>query len=326
MPTQSLKPRPSTTTPKPTAAATPSRTGTSTHTTTSPKPSTTTSGGGAAGGAGLDGFADPTTSQVAGGPPPDDLVLPISGRPAAHGSITRAEIIKRAQQWLTEQVPYSESRWWADTDGTYRQDCSGYVSMAWALPQHVDFWTGNLNTVAHPIPVSELKPGDILLSYPHTVIFAGWTDAAHTQFSLYEEAHPGTNARYVTGAPIAEYLHNGFSPYRYDGVVDTPGEVLPGAPGTGVDYAGLGDETDPNGKPTPPQLPYASLGSSTQESVHAVPAQISSRRPEQHAAAGLAADSNQRLAADGVISIVIVGGLVGSTVLGARSVRRPRRG
>lgn len=221
-------------------------------------------------------------------------------------------------------MPYSESRWWTDSDGTYRQDCSGYVSMAWALPQNLDFWTGNLNSVSHPISVSQLQPGDILLSYPHTVIFAGWTNSSHTEFSLYEEAHPGTDARFVIGAPIADYLSKGFRPYRYDGVVDTPGEALPALPADGLNYATLGDETDPNGSPTPPQLPYASLGTSTQESLHAIPAQITKRRA--HAAAGLAADSDPRLAADGVISILIVGGLVGSTLIGARSVRKPRRG
>ena len=43
-------------------------------------------------------------------------------------SITRDQIMQRAQVWVDEKVPYSQS---ATTNG-YRQDCSGYVSYCWA--------------------------------------------------------------------------------------------------------------------------------------------------------------------------------------------------
>jgi hypothetical protein len=135
-----------------------------------------------------------------------------------HGTITRAEIIARAQLWVEAQVPYSQTKWYTNQSGTYRQDCSGYVSMAWDLDQNTDFWTGNLNLVSHTVASSDLLPGDILLSEEHTIIFAGWADAAHTQFDYYEEAHPGTVARYVVDAPLSAFLDNGFAPFRYDGV------------------------------------------------------------------------------------------------------------
>lgn len=193
-----------------------------------------------------------------------------------HGSIARAQIIVRAQAWLTEHVPYSQTSWWKDQDGQYRQDCSGYVSMAWALDQDVDFWTGNLNTVSHVVDPSTLLPGDILLSSSHTVIFAGWADAAHTVFDYYEESHPGTDARFVVDAPLQRFLTNGFTPFRYDGVVD--GGALPANPANGLDFAALQNgvnELAPNGNilSQPPAAPWQSgylpsaspsLGASTQ--------------------------------------------------------------
>jgi hypothetical protein len=166
-----------------------------------------------------------------------------------HGTISRAQILLRAQRWLTEQVPYSQTAWWSDTDGIYRQDCSGYVSMAWALDQNVDFWTGNLNTVSHVIDPAQLLPGDILLSTGHTVLFAGWANAAHTLFDYYEESHPGTDARFVVDAPLSEFLIAGFTPFRYDGVVGSDA-VLPTNPTAGLVFAALqsgSNELAPNG-------------------------------------------------------------------------------
>lgn len=190
-----------------------------------------------------------TQSSDAGNPyaylsvPPGDSSLRLP-----HGEITRAQIILRAQRWLTENVPYSQTSWWTDSDGTYRQDCSGYVSMAWALDPTVDFWTGNLNTVSHTIDASLLQPGDILLSSEHTVLFAGWADAGHTTFDYYEESHPGTNARFVVNAPISDFLTSGFAAFRYDGVQD--GGAVPANPAVGFDFSALqagGSELMPNG-------------------------------------------------------------------------------
>ncbi|WP_052441156.1 hypothetical protein [Streptacidiphilus anmyonensis] len=135
-------------------------------------------------------------------------------------SISRAQVIARARAWIGEGVPYSQTAWWTDANGTYRQDCSGFVSMAWALEQRDDFWTGNLALVAHPIPADALLPGDILLSATHTVIFAGWDDPSHTTFDLYEEAHTGTAARYVSGADFGHYADSGFTAYRDNLIAD----------------------------------------------------------------------------------------------------------
>jgi len=202
---------------------------------------------------GPDGSGDVTVTQQPGGGgnpyaylsvPPGDSSLRLP-----HGSITRAQILQRAQRWLTERVPYSQSAWWRDAGGIYRQDCSGYVSMAWALDQTVDFWTGNLNTVSHTIDPSQLLPGDILLSQEHTVLFAGWANAAHTEFDYYEESHPGTDARFVVNAPLGDFLSGGFGAFRYDGVTG-PDSGLPANPTQGFDFESLqagGSELMPNG-------------------------------------------------------------------------------
>jgi hypothetical protein len=165
-----------------------------------------------------------------------------------HGTITRAQIIARAQVWVQQQVPYSQTVWHTNKNGTYRQDCSGYVSMAWDLDQYTDFWTGNLNLVSHTIPAAEMLPGDILLSDVHTILFAGWANAQHTEFDYYEEAHPGTVARYVVDAPLAAFLDNGFAPFRYDGVVGS--SAVPTNPTNGDLYSTLAQkasEIDPPG-------------------------------------------------------------------------------
>ena len=156
-----------------------------------------------------------------------------------YGPITRAQIMQRALAWVEQQVPYSQTAWWVDAEGSYRQDCSGYVSMAWGLDQAIDFWTGNLATVSYPIAAAQLLPGDILLSTTHTVLFAGWADGAHTVFDFYEESHPGTVAHYVTDASIADFLNAGFVPYRYDGLVG-PDTGPFATPTSGIPLAALG--------------------------------------------------------------------------------------
>jgi hypothetical protein len=162
--------------------------------------------------------------------PPGD-----AGYQLPHGTITRAQIIARAQLWVQEQVPYSQTEWFTNLNGTYRQDCSGMVSMEWDLNQNTDFWTGNLNLVSHTIAAADLLPGDILLSDVHTILFAGWANAQHTEFDYYEEAHPGTVARYVVDAPLAAFLDNGFAPFRYDGVVGS--NAVPANPTNGDLYS-----------------------------------------------------------------------------------------
>ena len=57
--------------------------------------------------------------------------LLVAGTIPAH-AITADIIIARAQSWVAAQVPYSQSNYYTNQYGTYRTDCSGFVSMAWA--------------------------------------------------------------------------------------------------------------------------------------------------------------------------------------------------
>ncbi|MDI2125888.1 peptidoglycan-binding protein [Yinghuangia seranimata] len=153
-------------------------------------------------------------------------------------TVTRQQIIDRAQGWADLVVPYSQSGY----RGGYRTDCSGFVSMAWGLSENA--WTGNLDDYAVLITKSDLKPGDILLFHnsadpvrgSHVVIFDRWVDGSHTSYVGYEQTPPGTKHRTI---PYAYFSYaSSYKPYRYKNVVDdgtgggttTPrGAVFPGA-------------------------------------------------------------------------------------------------
>ncbi|MEU0474988.1 peptidoglycan-binding protein [Streptomyces olivaceus] len=134
-------------------------------------------------------------------------------------ALTRTEIVERAKTWVAAKVPYSVTSYWSDG---YRQDCSGFVSMAWKLSANE--WTGSLAGLAERITKEELQPGDILLFHnasdpekgSHVVIFGGWTDAAHTVYTAYEQTPPHTRKR---DTPYAYWTDSAkFLPYRYTGV------------------------------------------------------------------------------------------------------------
>ncbi|MFD8205687.1 peptidoglycan-binding protein [Streptomyces sp. NPDC059695] len=133
---------------------------------------------------------------------------------------TRADIINRAKQWVTAQVPYSMDKYWSDG---YRQDCSGYISMAWNLRGNE--WTGSLDRFAVRIDRTELQPGDILLFHnpadptrgSHVTIFGGWTDYTHTSYIAYEQTKPRTRKQ---ATPMAYWENSDrYVAYRYLGVV-----------------------------------------------------------------------------------------------------------
>jgi hypothetical protein len=128
--------------------------------------------------------------------------------------------VKRAQSWVDDHVSYSQSRTHTNRYGTYRQDCSGYVSLAWALPS--SYTTATLPDVSFPIDESDLRRGDILLHFAtrktsgHVVMFDRWVDAAHTSYVVYEET-PSTGASHHT-IPYAYWSgHGTYVPYRRNG-------------------------------------------------------------------------------------------------------------
>ncbi|MBN0047441.1 VCBS repeat-containing protein [Streptomyces actuosus] len=138
------------------------------------------------------------------------------------GSINRSEIIDRAQYWVDQAVPYSQSAYYRDPEGTtYRTDCSGMVSMAWHLTTSATTWTlPNYSTKLGSL--DDLQPGDALNNInAHVVLFVGWTDSSHSTATIMEEARPGTTAHKTTYSRT--YItSNGFKPYRYNKVVESP--------------------------------------------------------------------------------------------------------
>ncbi|MER5882781.1 peptidoglycan-binding protein [Streptomyces sp. NPDC001941] len=180
---------------------------------------------------------DPGTPQGGAGP--------LHGRPSAGPTTakvpvdqlrraTRADIINRAKVWVTAEVPYSMEKYWSDG---YRQDCSGFVSMAWGLSGNE--WTGSLDRFAARIGREDLQPGDILLFHnpddptkgSHVTIFGGWTDYTHTYYIAYEQAKPHTRKQ---STPMAYWNNSArYLAYRYKGLVpgSTAGPASAGYPG-----------------------------------------------------------------------------------------------
>jgi len=128
--------------------------------------------------------------------------------------LARATMISRAQVWVNNKVPYNQQGYY---DG-YREDCSGYVSMAWGLNKP-GLTTFTLGTVSHKISKDDLQPGDILLnSAEHVVLFGGWTDSAKTHYVAFEETRPGEGTVKRTTPYPYWYDTNLFLPYRYNAV------------------------------------------------------------------------------------------------------------
>ncbi|MBC9717065.1 peptidoglycan-binding protein [Streptomyces sp. TRM66268-LWL] len=132
---------------------------------------------------------------------------------------TRADIIRRAKSWVAAEVPYSLEKYWGDG---YRQDCSGFVSMAWNLGSNQ--WTGTLDRFAVRISRDQLQPGDILLFHnpadpergSHVTIFGGWTDYTRSHYLAYEQARPHTRKQ---ATPYAYWNHaQRYTAYRYKGL------------------------------------------------------------------------------------------------------------
>jgi hypothetical protein len=132
---------------------------------------------------------------------------------AGVSSVSRATAVSRGKTWVTYKVPYSQTSCHTDTHGTYRMDCSGFVSMAWGLKG--SYTTSTLPSVATRIPRVDLQPGDIM-DYPgvHTVMFVGWYDSAHSRANFYQEGSSSTGSYASYGVPLSNY--SSYYAYRYN--------------------------------------------------------------------------------------------------------------
>ncbi len=165
----------------------------------------------------------PTAAAQSSAPPHESATTRseagIAGHPTADLKLTRTDILTRAQSWIDERVPYSQSRWHTNQFGRYRQDCSGYVSMAWGL-KNVR-WTGNIMEVATRISKSNLLPGDALWLHSsgtqHIALFVRWADSGKTKAVVREEYRTGTVASQRTWSASRTASFNAI---RYNNVIE----------------------------------------------------------------------------------------------------------
>jgi hypothetical protein len=150
-------------------------------------------------------FDVPTTCSAHEGPHKKNV---------ARSCVSRSTMISRAQAWVNAKVPYNQG----GTYQGYREDCSGYVSMAWEASKP-GLTTYTLPSISHPISKSSLQPGDILLCQSeHVVLFGGWSSSDHTHYVAFEETRPGEGTvKRLT--PYPYWYNTGcFLPYRYNHV------------------------------------------------------------------------------------------------------------
>lgn len=136
-------------------------------------------------------------------------------------SSTRQATIKRAKTWLTAynggKVPHSQSSYF----GGYRQDCSGYVSMALALGGPGSNTVGLTSTsITRRITLGELKQGDLLIdaigdsNTRHVVMFDHWNNSARSSYTAYEQSGSWNGTRYNTGLTSGLSSGSEYKPYR----------------------------------------------------------------------------------------------------------------
>ncbi len=152
-----------------------------------------------------------------------------SGASSIGGTISRSEINKRAQYWISRGVMYSQTNYTYDLGHTknYRQDCSGFVTMAWHASG--DHYTGNMLDISHKITLGQLQPGDAMLrlNEGHTALFEGWTSSSHNTMYVWEESTYGKPALKTTWG---KSYYDEFMPVRYNHVSGSGGTPPPPPP------------------------------------------------------------------------------------------------
>ncbi len=112
----------------------------------------------------------------------------VSAQSTISGKISRKEAISRAKYWYTHRgsIPYSGSATYRDPDGhhRYRQDCSGFVSMALHLsPSGI----GSPSTVSLPGYGTKLKSRRSMRMGDYTGVLGNGTAGAAGHVRLFEK-------------------------------------------------------------------------------------------------------------------------------------------
>ncbi len=120
--------------------------------------------------------------------------------PPPSSSTVRAEFINRANYWYRAsngQVsgvaafgrnPSGTAKEGPTGSALYRRDCSGLIAMAWNLgsgnqPSSVTLIN---SSVAVPVNVTDLQPGDILTADGHVTMFASWVNKSTWTYMAYD--------------------------------------------------------------------------------------------------------------------------------------------
>ncbi|MFC6090956.1 hypothetical protein [Saccharothrix lopnurensis] len=130
-------------------------------------------------------------------------------------STSREEALARTRTWLEAHVPYSQRACHENEHGSYRTDCSGFVSLAWGLDRSRP--TSGLGEVSREIPREELMPGDALNSPGHVALFVRWEDGARTRPVVRE--HTGPDGEPVVERAWSPETAARYTPIRYDRIV-----------------------------------------------------------------------------------------------------------
>ncbi|MGW2480721.1 hypothetical protein ACWCWQ_12980 [Streptomyces sp. NPDC001571] len=168
------------------------------------------------------------------------LAAPAQATSSIGGQVSSVEILSRAQTWVDKHVPYDQQGYAADPQGRdYREDCSGFVSMAWHLDKSLVVTDGGpafTNADGSPNTTydtavgdfSNLQPGDAM-AYPHEHIFlfAGWTDKAAGDFLYYAESNTndpthGPSKANIRSTSIEGHPTSGYVALRYKNVSNAP--------------------------------------------------------------------------------------------------------
>jgi len=97
-------------------------------------------------------------------------------------------------------------------------DCSGFVSRCWGLRSA--YSTRRLHLVSHRLDSwDELKPGDMLLTRGHVMLFAGWSQPGK-EVVIYE-AGPIPQWKVNRSAyDVQMLIDSGYAPWRYNQIRD----------------------------------------------------------------------------------------------------------
>ena len=195
-----------------------------------------------------DPFAPVVSSSGRASTPPNAGGTPCSGAKSV-GSTPWSDIETRAASWLTINVRYNEGTCYHNQYGTYRTDCSGFLSLAWGLGD--SYTTDSLPSISSSISFSAMVPGDALLEpSQHVMLFHNWVDSDHKTARVWEESRTGSDMQdlqiplsYFSGHNYHAIHYNRFQAVAAPAPVpaaDRPG-VSVSADGTVLTYARKGD-------------------------------------------------------------------------------------